>query len=85
MENLKLQRLISLMNPEKNDDFCLSIGAYWTISIDGNIIKCTLDWNKNSCLNEKCKLENENQFEKKDLRFLYSVIRGYLNGKYHTI
>jgi hypothetical protein len=85
MKATKLQRLISFINPEKNTNFCVSIGGYWTIEINGSIVRCTLDWNKNSCLNEKCKLENESQFKQSDLKYLYSVLNGYLKGKYQTI
>ena len=81
----KLQKFIIKLNPANELDFNLSIGYYWTIEVNGNIVKCTLDWNRNSCLNEKCKLENESQFNKSDLKNLYSVLNGYLKGKMETV
>ena len=81
----KLEKLINAMNQNNEDDFCITIGGYWTAEINGKIVRITFDWNHYSCLNEKCKLEDESKFKQSDLRFLYSVINGYLKGKYSTI
>ena len=85
MKTSKLEKLSLLLNPNKEQDFCISIGAYWTIEVSGKLIKCTLDWDKNSCLNEKCKLEKETPFKNSDTKYLYFVLNGYLKGKYQTI
>lgn len=81
----KLLKLITAINPSNEPDFYVQIGYYWVLNIDGNIVKCILDNNRSGILNEKCKLENELQFNKSDLKNLYGILNGYLKGKVETI
>ena len=85
MKTSKLEKLVKAINPNNENEFHITIGGYWTVEISGKIVRLTFDWNNSSCLNEKCKLENESKFKQSDLKFLYSVLNGYLKGKYQTI
>jgi len=80
----KLEKFISKANPHNERDFYLSIGGYWVLFIDNNVCHCIFDNGKNISLDDNCKIETKS-ISQKNIKYLYSIINGYLKNKTETI
>ena len=81
----KLEKLIEKINPNHERKLYLSIGGYWAIINYNNNVFCVFDNGEEMLLNDNCKLENTTTIKAKDIKYLYSIINGYLKNKIETI